>query len=170
MNAPVTINDLSHEDIRAWLKRALHGNEPLPRLTPDESPSLGVLRLDRELKPAARDSLRDGCLYLVREFCADGRGEVSYLEELLSLASAFRNPEAVEMPAKLATRFPELPDLSPEVRLAVLAALADTPPPRDMALGDDAGAGPGEVCWLGSLRRAGDQSRTSRRDASPPSR
>ena len=65
MNAPVTINDLSHEDIRAWLKRALHGQEPLPRLTPDESPYLGVLRLERDLKPAARDSLRDGCLQLV---------------------------------------------------------------------------------------------------------
>ena len=55
------------------------------------------------------------------------------MEEFLSLVSAFKNPEAVEMLAKLATRFPELPDLSPEVRLAVLAALVDTPPPRDMA-------------------------------------
>jgi hypothetical protein len=133
MNAPVRINELSHEEIRAWLKRALHGHEPLPRFTPDESPYLGVLRLEKDLKPPARYSLWGGCLQLVREFCAGGSGEAPYLEELLSLASAFQNPEAVEMLAKLATRFPELPHISVEVRLAVLAALVDTPPPRNMA-------------------------------------
>ena len=37
------------------------------------------------------------------------------------------------MLAQLAARFPELPSTSAEVRLAVLAALVDTPPPRDIA-------------------------------------
>lgn len=133
MNARIFINDLNHEDIRAWLKRALQNQEALPRLSPDESPYLGVLRLERELKPAARDSLRDACLQLVREFCAVGNGEASYVGELLALTFAFKNPEAVEMLAKLALRFPELPHISVEVRLAVLAALVDTPPPRSMA-------------------------------------
>jgi hypothetical protein len=133
MSATDFINGLSHEDIRAWLKRALQGREALPRLSPDESPSPGVLRLERELKPAARDSLRDACLQLVREFCADGSGEAAYVEELLALTAAFKNPEAVEMLAKLAARFPELPRISTEVRFGVLAALVDTPPPRDMA-------------------------------------
>jgi hypothetical protein len=133
MNAAALINDLGHEDIRAWLKRALHGQEALPRLSPDESPYLGVVRLEKELKPAARDSLRDASLQLVREFCADGSEETSYAEELLALASAFKNPESVEMLAKLAARFPQVPGISPQVRLAVLAALVDTPPPRDMA-------------------------------------
>jgi hypothetical protein len=133
MNATMSINDQTHEEIRAWLERALHGQEPLPRLTPDESPYLGILRLEKELKPAARDSLRDGCLQLLRQFCVEGGGEASYVEELVALASAFRNPEAVEMLAKLALRFPDLPGTSAGVRLAVLAALVDTPPPRDMA-------------------------------------
>lgn len=137
MNVPVNISDLRHEEIRAWLKRALHGHERLPRLTPDESPYLGILRLERDQKPAARDSLRDGCLQLVREFCADGRGEPAYLEELLCLVASFKQEEAVQMLADLAVRFPEFPAISPEVRLAVLAALVDTPPPQGMAFWEE---------------------------------
>jgi len=133
MNATAFVNGLGHEEIRAWLRRALQGHEALPRLSPDESPYLGVLRLEQQVRPAARDSLRDACLQLVREFCADASQQASYVEELLALASAFKNPEAVEMLAKMAARFPELPSTSAEVRLAVLAALVDTPPPRDMA-------------------------------------
>lgn len=133
MNIPVPINELSHEDIRAWLKRAPHGQEPLPRLSPDESPYLGILRIERQAKPASRDSLRDGCLQLIREFCARGGGETPYVEELVALASAFKIPEAVEMLATLALEFQELPGIAAEVRLTVLAALVDTPPPRDMA-------------------------------------
>lgn len=130
MNAPTSINDLSHDEIRAWLDRALRGQEMLPRLTPDEALHLGVLRLEKTLKPAARDSLRDGSLQLVREFCAEGRGENAYVEELLSLAAAFKSPEAVQMLAGLARGFPQLPETSVEIRLAVLATLVDTPPPQ----------------------------------------
>lgn len=133
MNAPARINELSHEEIRAWLDRALHGKEPLLRLTPDESAYLGILRVEREAKPPARDSLRDGCLQLVRQFCIAGSRDVPYAEELLSLVTAFKSPETVEMLAKLAVRFPELPTIPAEIRFAVLAALVDTPPPRDMA-------------------------------------
>nr|MDP2189930.1 hypothetical protein [Rhodoferax sp.] len=136
MNTPISINDLSHEEIRAWLERALRGQEVLPRLTPDESPHLGILRLEKTLKPAARDSLRDGSLQLVRRFCADGLGETAYLEQLLALASAFRNPEAVRMLAQLARSFPQMPQISVEIRLAVLAALVDTPPPQPAAFWD----------------------------------
>jgi len=67
MNAPMSIDDLNHDEIRAWLERALRGQEPLPRLTPDEFPHLGILRLEKTLKPATRDSLRDGALQLVRQ-------------------------------------------------------------------------------------------------------
>lgn len=130
MNAPTSVNDLSHDQIRAWLDRALRGQESLPQLTPDESPHLGILRLDKTLKPAARDSLRDGCLQLVREFCADGRGEIGYVQELLLLAAAFKNPETVQMLAELARGFPLLPETSVDIRLAVLATLVDTPPPQ----------------------------------------
>ena len=137
MNTPISINDLSHEEIRAWLESALRGQGALPRLTPDESPHLGILRLEKTLKPAARDSLRDGSLQLVRRFCADGHGETAYLEQLLALASAFRDPEAVRMLAQLARRFSQMPQISVEIRLAVLAALVDTPPPQPVAFWDD---------------------------------
>jgi hypothetical protein len=130
MSPPRSIDDLSHAEIGAWLKRALHGQEPLPRLTPDERPHLGILRLEKTLKPAARDSLRDWCVQLVREFCVDGRGEAAYLEELLSLASVLKSPETVQMLAQLALRFPQMPQISVEIQLAVLAALVDTPPPQ----------------------------------------
>ncbi len=133
----MTIHDLSHDEIRVWLARALHGQESLPRLTPDESLHLGVLRLEKTQKPAARDSLRDGCLQLVRQFCADGRGETAYIEELLCLASAFKSPETVQLLAQLARGFPQYPDISVEIRVAVLAALVDTPPPQPPAFWDD---------------------------------
>jgi hypothetical protein len=130
MDSAISLNDRSHDEILAWLERALLGRELLPRLTPDEAPHLGLLRVDRLQKPATRDSLRDGCLQLVRQFCAEGHGETAYVEELLHLASAFKIPEAVQMLAQLACRFPDIADIPPEVRVAVLAALVDTPPPQ----------------------------------------
>ena len=136
MNVPMSIDDLNHEEIRAWLERALRGQEPLPRLTPDEFPHLGILRLEKTLKPATRDSLRDGALQLVRQFCADGQGESAYLVELLALTSAFRNPEAVHILAQLARGFYEWPQISSEIRLAVLATLVDTPPPQSVEFWD----------------------------------
>ena len=132
----MAINDLSHEEIRAWLRRALRGQETLPLLTPDEAPYLGILRLDKSLKPAARDSLRDGSLQLVRLFCEDGLGETSYLEQLLALTAAFGNPDAVRMLAQLARTFPQMPQISVEIRLAVLATLVDTPPPQPVEFWD----------------------------------
>lgn len=130
MNVAISIDDLRHEEIRRWLERALHGQEPLPLLTRDEFPYLGILRLEKTLKPATRDSLREGALQLVRRFCADGQGETAYLEELLALASAFRDPEAVQMLARLAEHFPDVSQISTEIRLAVLAALVDMSPPQ----------------------------------------
>ena len=137
MNHPSPINEMSHDEIRDWLKRALQGQEQLPRLAPDESSFVAILRLEKTLKAAARDSLREGCHQLVREFCADGHGEGPYLEELLSLASAFKNPETVQMLAQLALELPRLPRLSLDIRLAVLAALVDTPPPQQPAFWED---------------------------------
>ena len=136
MNIPMSIDDLNHEEIHAWLERALRGREPLPLLTRDEFPHLGILRLEKTLKPATRNSLRDGTLQLVRQFCADGRGENAYLEELLALTAAFKGPEAVQMLALFAERFPKLPHVSVEIRLAVLAVLVDTPPPQSVEFWD----------------------------------
>jgi hypothetical protein len=133
MNAAMSVNGLSHSEIRDWLERALHGGECLPLLTPDESPYLGVLRLEKELKPAARDSLRDASVQLVRRFCQDGQGRPAFLEQLLHLASSFKDPETVRMLADLAARFPQLPQIPSEIRLALLAVLIDTPPPQSRA-------------------------------------
>jgi hypothetical protein len=123
-------NDLTHDEIRVWLERALHGHELLPRLTPDEASHLGILRLEKTMKPAARDSLRDGCRRLVRRFCRDGREDAAYAKQLLLLAAAFKDPETVSVLAELPRRFPQLTDLTIDVRLAVLATLVDTPPPQ----------------------------------------
>lgn len=130
MKAATSVNDLSHGEIRDWLESALLGRESLPLATPDESPYLGVLRLQKQLKPPARESIWDACRELIAVFCAGGHGEPAFLEQLLGLASAFRDPETVAMLADLASRFPKLPQLSPEIRLAVLATLVDTPPPQ----------------------------------------
>ena len=129
MNAE-QINGMNHEAIRAWLQRALNGQEPLPRLTPDESLYLGILRLDKSLDSAARQSLRDGVLGLLRQFCEQGLADVSYVQELFSLASAFKQPETPGILADLARRFPELPALPMETRFAVLSALVDAPAPN----------------------------------------
>ena len=125
-----SLNSLSHDEIGTWLERALCGQEQLRRLTPDESPHLGIVRLEKTLKPAARDSLRDACHRLVHRFCIDGRGVPAYVDELLSLTSAFKIPEAVQMLARLADTFPEMPQISGEIRLAILATIVDTPPPQ----------------------------------------
>src|ERR1019366_10182062 len=102
MKVATSINDLSHSEIRNWLQSALLGRESLPLTAPDESPYLGVLRLQKELKPPARESVWDACRDLIAEFCAEGHGELAFLEQLLGLASAFRDPETVAMLADLA--------------------------------------------------------------------
>jgi hypothetical protein len=130
MNAATSVNDLSHGEIRNWLGSALLGRESLPLATPDESPYLGVVSLQKELKPPALESVWDACRELIGGFCAEGHGEPAFLEQLLGLASAFKDPETIAMLADLASRFPKLPQLSPETRLAVLATLVDTPPPQ----------------------------------------
>lgn len=139
MNTPMSmalghpVNDLSHEKICIWLKRALHGEEPLPLLTSDEHPHLGLLRLEKTLWPTTRRSISDGCLELIRQFSADGLGDDAYLQELLFLTAGFKNPEAVQILAQLARRFLKMPQISVEIRIAVLAALVDTPPPQSVA-------------------------------------
>jgi len=45
MNASTSVNHLSHDEIRVWLERTLHGRETPPRLTPDESEYAQALAL-----------------------------------------------------------------------------------------------------------------------------
>jgi len=117
-----------HEEIVVWLQRP-PGQEPLPRLTPDESLYLGVLRLEKELQAAARDSVRSA-VSAHPPILHHGLGQPAYLDELLSLAAAFKDPEINYLLAQLAVRFPEFSHISLEIRLAVLSVLVDTPPPQ----------------------------------------
>lgn len=117
-------------DVRAWLERALKGEEALPRFTQDESPNLGILRVEKTLESGARRYLAIGVKQLVAEFCESGEGEIAYIQQLLSLAAALPDAETVARLAKLARRFPELLQIPKEVQFAVLATLVDTPPPQ----------------------------------------
>jgi hypothetical protein len=127
MNA---LHDLGHDAVRDWLARALQGEESLPRITPDESHHVAIVRLEKTLNPATRNSLRAGSLYLLRQFCENGVGEPAYIEELISLAVAFGDPEAAQVLAQLARRFPSVPQIPADARFAVLAALVDMRPPQ----------------------------------------
>ena len=82
-------------------------------------------------------SINVGRLELIRQFSADGLGDDAYLQELLFLTAGFKNPEAVPILAQLARRFLQMPKISVEIRLAVLAALVDTPPPQPAEFWDD---------------------------------
>jgi hypothetical protein len=91
---------------------------------------LAVLRLENSLNRQSSDLLRKACSNLLRRFCAERAGEVSYLEELLHLASAYSTPGTEQLLAELARAFNSDPRLAPETELAVLAALVDTKPPQ----------------------------------------
>lgn len=133
----MTINGRSPEEVHAWLRRALSGLEAVPRLTPDESLYLGIVRFEKTLNSTTREDLRGGTLQLVRSFCQDGSGEPDYLEQLIALAAAFRDPESVYSLANLARKFPKMKQIPIEIRLATFAALVDTPPPQSPGFWND---------------------------------
>jgi hypothetical protein len=129
METDQPLDNLTHDEIRDWLERALHGLEALPLAEPGEPLQLAVARLSKGVKPQTRQSIRDGSIALVRRFSEDGSGEPAYLKELLGLASLFEAEEVTPPLANLARRFPRV-DLPADVRLEVLATLVDTPPPQ----------------------------------------
>jgi len=124
------LNALNKDQIIGWLESALRGQAPLPRLTPDESHCAGIIRMEKSLNAAGQKSLREGALHLLQRFCDSGSGNASYVQELLSLASALRQPQTPDMLADFALRFPERPELRIELRYAVLGLLVDAPQPR----------------------------------------
>ncbi len=135
MNLLSTLNDRRHEEIVDWLRRALSGKESLPLATPDELPHLGILRGEKDCNPAVRDSLRRGCVHLLMEFCTQGIGEFSYVNELLLLVADFfkftYDGEVVHILAQFARKFPELPNVDLRIKKAVLARLVDIRPWQD---------------------------------------
>ncbi len=127
------LNALNKDQIIGWLESALRGQAPLPRLTTDESHCAGVIRMEKSLNAAGQKSLREGALHLLQRFCDSGSGNTRYVQELLSLASALRQPQTPDMLADFALRFPERPELRIQLRYAVLGLLVDAPQPRTVA-------------------------------------
>lgn len=130
MNVPMELDAMNHEQIREWLDRALRGSERLPRLTPDEAPHLGVIRLEKTLEAPTRRSLANASQYLLRQFCSTPINDVAYAEELIPLSAALEPAGTVVILAALADRLAEMRDLPLEARMAVLSTLVDTPPPQ----------------------------------------
>lgn len=113
-----------------WLDRALRGQESLPRLTPDESSHLAIVRLETTLPPRESNLLRIAEMRLVQDFCRQPSLDESYAEELLFLISEFRNPESVERLSRFADDPAALAALSLKVRQIALSRLVYTTPRR----------------------------------------
>lgn len=138
------LNGMSHDEVRAWLESALRGREALPKLTPDEPWHLAVLRLDKQVGAAVRDSFRNGSLELLQRFCEHGDGDEKYVGEVLGLAARFDDDRATHMLAALAQDFDKAPHPK-EQHQAVLSSLVDMSPPQtaefwQALLGQDPGA------------------------------
>lgn len=119
-----SINDLNYTQIEVWLGAALRGQQPLPRVTPDEAPHLAIVRLEQMQEAPTRRAIETACNNLLRQFCWEGAGEKAYVKQLLGLAAQLKTAESIPMLIALRHRFKELPNLELEVRLAVLAVLA----------------------------------------------
>jgi len=128
------VNGLAPTAIQEWLAGALRGREPLPKATPDEPPHLAILRLRHELTSRADTALADGARALLGQFCDHPTSQPDdYAQELVALCSNLRDPETPRRLGDLALRLSDFPRISDDLRFAVLGALVDTPPPRDVA-------------------------------------
>jgi hypothetical protein len=132
----LTINHLNHDQIREWLSLALQGQKTLPRLTPDESHHLGIMRLEQAQEPATRRSINGACNELLRQFVeqeqAQAQGETVYAEELLLLASKLKAPESIARLSALAQRPDQFSGFALAIRHLILAILADASPPQSI--------------------------------------
>ena len=129
---PMSIPCSDQAQFREWLILALQGKKPLPKLTPDESNYLGVIRL-AATQPTAQEMLKEASFTLLEEFCAQGAGQasvggVNYEEGLLLLAARQAMPQVPPLLADFAKRFASLPNVSLDIRRTVLGILADELP------------------------------------------
>jgi hypothetical protein len=124
---PMSIPCSDQAQLREWLILALQGKKPLPKLTPDESNYLGVIRL-AATQPTAQEMLKEASFTLLEEFCAQGAGEISYAEGLLLFSARQAMPEVPLLLAEFAKRFASLPNVSLDIRRTVLGILADELP------------------------------------------
>lgn len=133
----MSIDTLKHQEISNWLRRALDGQETLPRLTIDEPNHFGILRLTLTLEATTRLSIWKSCIDLLREFCETGLGNKKYLQELLFLSSAHKDPEIVPLLLLFTEKFLRDSNIDIEIRQAVLATLIDTSPPQPIEFWDN---------------------------------
>lgn len=121
------LDDLELPALKDWLRAALHGHRPLPRLTPDEHPYIGVTRLVPDLRPSTVHRLEDACRELTRAAVqAPNAEDPDYIDNLLRLIVALRLDDLAKDLAGLAEQT-ELPD---DLRRRSLAALIDLHAPQ----------------------------------------
>lgn len=127
---------MSDQEIRIWLKRALSGQEVLPRLTADESAHVSIWRLERKLQYPMRLSIWDSCIDLLKEFCTTGNGEKKYLQELLLLSSYNDKSIVAHWLSEFAENFLSDSRIDIEIRQSALSVLIDCSPKKDIQFWD----------------------------------
>ncbi len=106
------LNALSYAKLRAWLLEALQGQVSVPRLSPDERPYVGILRLEAELDKPTRRDLAKACAELLNEFARHGKGAVDVVTSLLRLAVGLGLQSVAGPLVRMAEMFPTLPEVS----------------------------------------------------------
>lgn len=119
------LNALSYGDLLAWLLEALHGRQPIPRLSPDEPPYVGILRLEAALDKPTRHDLAKACAELVQGFARSGQGDIEFVSALLRLAVKLELDSVAPPLARMAKNFPTLPEVPGTIKGLVLATLVD---------------------------------------------
>lgn len=157
------LNEGTRQQLEQWLVRALSGQTPLPRVSPDEFPYLAIMRVEGLLDKQTRRDLYSACQQLVSEFVRTGKGNEEYLHSLLNLAVKLQILELAPSLAQLAQK-PELfRHLAVPVQRLVLTTLVEfrTQPPAFwqsiLPLNPDAFAG---VVFSGVFSRSPQQAMT----------
>jgi len=157
------LNEGTRQQLEQWLVRALSGQTPLPRVSPDEFPYLAIMRVEGLLDKQTRRDLYSACQQLVSEFVRTGKGSEEYLHSLLNLAVKLQILELAPSLAQLAQK-PELfGHLAVPVQRLVLTTLVEfrTQPPAFwqsiLPLNPDAFAG---VVFSGVFSRSPKQAMT----------
>jgi hypothetical protein len=124
------LNALSYGELFAWLLGALQGNQPVPRLSPDEPSYVGILRLEADLDKPTRRDLARACAELVHGFARTGAGDVESVRSLLRLTAELGLDSVAGPLACMAEKFPGLPEVSGTIKGLVLATLVDLKEPQ----------------------------------------
>ena len=124
------LNDSSYEELHAWLLEALEGRQPVPRLSPDELPYAGILRLEAALDKQTRRDLAKACREIVYGFVRSGQGDIEFVTSLLRLVVGLGLDSVAADLARMAEAFPTLPEVPCAIRVLVLATIVDLKAPQ----------------------------------------